>query len=254
MAKEKKVTVNFFLNKKVKRAPRLDKESKVPAYPLYINVTFNRRNMQFKNFYNFTFESMETISPIDMSLIKFQEKLIKKIISHETNSLTNADDYDMRGLGDKYDIYSRSISQAIDHYLKPKLIKEIRNTKSDLLGVLNLSQDPADVHSYTNPTSKLYNAANSLFEKFSENIDTKLYLELETYKKYMELFPDPDDFNFPTVVEWLDGSYKKTLNELLMKLYKRKPELMYSLISLIENAMHENKKQIKIISQKYLSE
>ena len=58
--KEKKITVKFFLNRKVEPATG-DKGEKY--YPLYLMITYNRKNMQFRSKYGMFYSDLNEVEP-----------------------------------------------------------------------------------------------------------------------------------------------------------------------------------------------
>ncbi|MCE9538630.1 MAG: hypothetical protein K8R85_05355 [Bacteroidetes bacterium] len=247
MLKPKKITVRFFLNKKILSCSEWTENGKeIFHYPLYVNVTYNRKNMQFKSSYGFFYTSMKDVEESDKGLMAFEEKLIKKVILYETNISSDSDKYDLKGIKDKYKIYTISIYTALEHYLKRKLRLTILKTKNELTQTLNLNREDSK-----NTVLLLYKVGGILFDNFSKVIDTSLYEEIETYKKISEFLPRATQYDFPTIIDWLDGSYKKKLNEHFLKIYKRKPELMNSMTNLIENAVNDKISPIEKINQRY---
>ncbi len=129
MIKEKKITIKFFLNKLLEAATG-DKGEKY--YPLYIQVTYNRKNMQLKSKYG---EYYKDIKEVRKELMQFEEMMLTKVIRYESTHTSS--DYDLKGLKHKYEIYSGSVSQALEHYLKPKLRLAILRTNNELVHVFN---------------------------------------------------------------------------------------------------------------------
>lgn len=62
MQKEKKITIKFYLNKLLE--PVMDNEGG-KNYPLYIQVTYNRRNMQFKSKYGMYYATLDEVERAD---------------------------------------------------------------------------------------------------------------------------------------------------------------------------------------------
>ena len=246
-SKPKKITVRFFLQKKVHpEATQHDGKKESPAYPLYLYVTYNRKNMQFKSNYGMFYTDMTDVEVMDKGLMGFEEKLIEKIIRYETSQLSDQDEYDMKGLKDKYEIYSTSIHMTLEQYLKLKLRMSILKTNNELQHALNL-----DTKYYHNTVLRLYKVAGVVFDNFFKVLDKTLHEEIEAYKKFDQVLPRVSKYDFPTVIDWLDGSYKKELSLFLNKVFKNKPELISSIANLIEKAVDKKITEIKKIDQKY---
>ena len=247
ITKPKKITVRFFLQKNVHpEATQHDGKKESAAYPLYLYVTYNRKNMQFKSNYGMFYTDMSDVEVWDKGLMAFEEKLIEKIIRYETSQLSDQDEYDMRGLKDKYEIYSTSIHMALEQYLKPKLRMSILKTNNELQHALNLN-----TNYYHNTVLRLYKVAGLVFDNFFKVLDKPLHEEIEAYKKLDQVLPRVSKYDFPTVIDWLDGSYKKELKLFLNKVFKNKPEFISSIVKLIENAVDKKTTEIKKIDQKY---
>lgn len=246
--KPRKITVRFFLQKKVQpqEASVNENGKETPAYPLYLYITYNRRNMQFKSNYGMFYTDMADVEDADRGLMAFEEKLITKVIRYEISLLQNEDKYDMKGLKDKYEIYATSIHSALETYLKPKLRSAILKTNNELQHALNLN-----TNYYHNTVLRLYKVAAVVFDNFFKAMDKNLHEEIETYQKFSKTLPSASRYDFPTVIDWLEGSYKKELNLFLTKVFKRKPELNAGIAKLIDRAVDAKIKAIEKIDQKY---
>jgi len=243
----RKITVRFFLQKKVQpEASMLGNGKERSAYPLYLYITYNRRNMQFKSNYGMFYTDMKDVEDTDKGLMAFEEKLITKVIRYEISLLRGKDEYDMKGLKDKYEVYATSIHSVLETYLKPKLRSAILKTNNELQHALNLNTDY-----YHNTVLRLYKAAGLVFDNFFKVLDKNLRDEIETYQKLNELLPRITKYDFPTVIDWLDGSYKKELGLFLTKVFKHKPQFISSIHKLIDSAVEAKIKAIEKIEQKY---
>ncbi len=224
--REKKITVKFFLNEAVE--PVIG-EGKKKHYPLYVQVTYNRKNMQFKSKYSEYYGSLDEVKP---SLLRFEEKVIKSIVSYEVVNITG--EYDLKGLKKKYEVYSTSILEVLEHYLKPKLRLAVLKTGSELSMVLNFT----DVNVTVN---LLYKAAQLLFKDFDSYLSDKVKEELNAYNHYQKIYRPVLTYNFPTLIDWVDGSYRRELEKKLDETFKNK-ELIKSIKSLIDHSVKEKLK------------
>lgn len=226
--REKKITVKFFLNEAVEPVRG---EGKKKYYPLYIQVTYNRKNMQFKSKYSEYYESLDEVK---QSLLRFEERVIKSIVSYEAANVK--EEYDLKGLKKKYEVYSTSILEALELYFKPKLRLAVLKTGSELSMVLNFT----DVNVTVN---LLYKAAQLLFKDFNSYLLDKVKEELNAYNHYQNLYRPVLNYNFPTLIDWVDGSYKRELEKKLDDAFKNKPELK-AINALIDHSVKEKLKEL----------
>lgn len=223
MQKQKKVTVKFFLNKAVEP---VSGEKGEKNYPLYVQVTYNRKNMQAKSHYGAYYKSLDEVKP---ALLKFEEKLIRKIIGYEASLWEG--DYDLKGLKRKYAVYSISILSAIEAYIKPKLRLAVFKTKNQLSQVLNFNEQLVTV-------GMLYKAASLLFPDLDKYTGASLQDELNAYDHYVTLQKGPIlTYNFPTIIEWMDGSYKTALTTKLNGGFENNVEISTGIVALINEAV-----------------
>lgn len=228
--KTKKITVKFFLNEAVEP---VQGEGRKKYYPLYVQVTYNRKNMQFKAKYSEYYENLEEVK---QSLLDFEERAIKSIVTHEAAKAKG--EYDLKGLKKKYDVYSTSILEALEHYLKPKLRIAVLKTGSELSKVLNFKDANATI-------DLLHKAANLLFKDFDRNLPDKLKEELKAYEHYQKLYRPILSNDFPIVIDWVDGSHKEELEKRLSITLKGKPEMIKSIKALIDHSAKEKLKQLE---------
>ncbi len=230
--KEKKVTVKFFLNQLIEPVTGEKGEA---YYPLYIQVTYNRKNMQLKSMYGEYYEDLNEVKP---GLLEFEERILRNIIAYETGQKLAGDDYDLKGLKRKYEVYATSVSSALENYLKPKLRLAILKTNHELTSVLHFNQLNATV-------ARLYKAAQLLFKDFDSQLTSKLKEELIAYGHYQVVDPQPIfTYTFPTVMDWVDGSYKMELEKKMKITYKNKPEVIKKVMQLVDQAVTEKLKQL----------
>ena len=230
VTKQKKITVKFFLNEAVEPVKG---EGWKRYYPLYVQVTYNRKNMQFKAKYSEYYKDLEEVK---QSLLDFEERAIKSIVSHEAAKTKG--EYDLKGLKKKYDVYSTSILEALEHYLKPKLRLAILKTGNELSKVLNFNDANVTV-------DLLHKAANLLFKDFDFSLPDKLKEELKAYGHYQKPYTPVLSYDFPTLIDWLDGCHKDELEKKLSTTLKGKPEMIKSIKALIDHAVKEKLKELE---------
>jgi hypothetical protein len=223
--KTRKITVKFFLNQLLD--PVINEKGK-EFYPLYIQVTYNRKNMQLRSLYGkYYLDLMEVPS----ALLESEERVLRKIITLEASHLE--DNYDLRGLKRKYEVYSLSLQQAIEDYLKPKLRLAIMKTNCELKHVLDFASTRATV-------PLLQAAAQKLLPDFERHLGTRLQQELAVYEQFQRLNKQPfPSYSFPMVIDWSDGSYKEELSIKGKAINKNNPELAKQMSALIDHAVSE---------------
>ncbi|MBN8852769.1 MAG: hypothetical protein BGO55_03350 [Sphingobacteriales bacterium 50-39] len=230
LKKAKKITVKFFLNQLLEPATN-DKGKE--AYPLYIQVTYNRKNMQLKSKYAEYYYDLKEVKP---GLMEFEERILQKIVTHEKSETKG--EYDLKGLKRKYEVYSLSIHEAVEDYLKPKLRLAILKTNDELTGVLNFTAPQAT-------TALLHKGARRLFPDFDRYLGAKLQTELAAYEQYRQLYKEPFfTYTFPAIIDWVDGSYRGELYKKLNAVYKNNPGAIKGIVALIEHAVTEKLRQL----------
>lgn len=228
--KEKKITVKFFLNHAVEAA-RGEKGQKL--YPLYIQVTYNRKNMQFRSKYGLFYKNLKEVPS---ELMSFEEKVLTTLIRHEAKE--SVADYELKGLKRKYEVYSTSVYQTLEEHLKPRLRLAILKTGSELINVLNFYQSQVTV-------ALLYEAATLLFPNFERSIPQKLKDDIDAYTLYRNLYPAPVlSFDFPTLIDWMEGGHKSEVAKLVGVSKKGNPLIGKKVTTLINQAVDERLKSL----------
>jgi len=229
--KPKKITIKFFLNQLLE--PAINDKGK-ESYPLYIQITYNRKNMQLKSKYAEYYYSLSEVKP---ALMEFEEKVLRKIIFYE--AAQTEDDYDLKGLKRKYDVYSYSIHQAVEDYLKPRLRLAVLKTNDELANVLDFNSALATV-------PRLLAAARRLFPGFDRHLGTRLEGELGAYSQFLQLDKVRlFTYTFPTVIDWIDSSYQEVLDKKLNTIYNEHAIYQKQIPSLIEHAVTEKLSQLE---------
>jgi len=231
LKKAKKITIKFFLNQVLE--PATNQKGK-EAYPLYIQVTYNRKNMQLRSRYSDYYYRLDEVKP---TMMEFEEMVLRKIITYEIGEAKG--EYDLKGLRRKYDVYSFSIHEAVEEYLKAKLRLAILKTNDELTTVLNFSTPQATV-------ARLYEAARRLFKDFDHHLGAKLKSELINYEQFRGLNKQPIlSYTFPTIIDWVDGSYQEEMIKELNAVYKNQPDVTKQVLSLIDHTVAEKLKELK---------
>jgi hypothetical protein len=212
MKKPKKITVKFFLNKNLQEII-IDGEI---CYPLYAQITYDRKNTQIKCTYGAYYKSLEMAKKENIHLFVFEEHLFKRVVNHEISRF--GDEFRLKGLGKKYDDYSLSIHYLFNNYLKMRLKEAIQKDAkpNKYLEVLNLERSNLDFFT-------LFEASQRLFDNLSSIIRPDFQEEINLYRLYYE-WHEPslhnNRYEFPVVMDWLDGSHIKTLAQKLDKIFE----------------------------------
>ena len=88
-------------------------------------MTFTRKNIQDRSHYGEYFRALNEVKP---ALLKFEEKIIRRIISYEAG--VTKSEYELKGLKRKYVVYSMSDLSGVEAYIKPNLRLAILKTGS----------------------------------------------------------------------------------------------------------------------------
>lgn len=191
--------------------------------------------MQLKSMYGEYYADLKEVKP---GLMEFEETIIRTLISFEISQAANPDSYELKGLRRKFEIYSTSVWQALELYMKPLLRSEILKTKDELITILDMTTARATV-------GKLHKGAQLLFKGFNDKLPIKLKGQLSAYEQFQSLVAQPVfDFTFPTVIDWVAGNYKSELEKAVKLKYKNKPEAIKNILSLIDVAVSKRLSQL----------
>lgn len=160
--KNKKINIKFYLNRNLKpvEAPQYPGHK---SYPLYINVTYNRKNTQIKSMCNRYFPDLSEAFKSKESINRTsEESLLRRVIEYETKS--QGDKFSLRNLSIRYLDYSDSIINVINKYFADQIYNAILKSDSEFDLMLKLSKD------YNLPFELYYKATRKLIE----GIDRKL--------------------------------------------------------------------------------
>jgi hypothetical protein len=206
-SKQKKIAIRFFLHKSLEpKLAHLEGKNR-KTYPLYIYVTYARKNMQFKSSHSMWYWDMEHVEKLSPGLIDREIKLINQIIRYEAAQLQEGDEYEMKGFKERYGFYSVSIRDAVEKYLKAKLKFEIKRTNSPLWNVLDFNPEAGLIR-----VCSLYEAAQKLYTNLFEKMLVTVKQELDLYEKTESLLTATDRHDFPSLIDWFDGSFRSKLS------------------------------------------
>ncbi len=224
MKKPKKITVKFFLNKNLHPLSIAGEL----CYPLYTQITYDRKNTQIKCAYGWFYRSISQIEEEDPHLLPFEEKVLKKSVSYELS--IHGDSFRLKGLGKKYEHYCVSTHALFNSYLKIRFKNILKHARpSKFLHVLNLDKPKIDFFT-------LYEAAEILFDNIPNLIKEDFQEEMDICRLYHQLYkPQLEEkrYQFPVVIDWLEGSHQDDLRDKLKKHFNTKPEMVEQSLSLI---------------------
>ena len=230
MKKPKKITIKFFLNKYLRPIP----VSGELCYPLYAQITYNRKNTQIKSCYGEYYASYEKMKTENSELLAFEDKIIRNAVTYEINK--NSEDFNLLGLGDKYEIFATGIHQILNIYLKMKLKEHLQRDSEpkEFLAVLNFDKQYVDFE-------LLYEAGKRLFNVFESTIEEGFLKEIEVYRAYCKLYQKilkNKELNFPVVIEWLDGTHLHEITQKFINLYQNDTQKVEFAMQLIDRVVN----------------
>lgn len=233
MKKPKKITVKFFLNEHLKylEYDPQDKENnkgRPEDYPLYAQITYNRRNTQIKCHYGGYFKSLEEVREKRPHLLAFEEETFRKMMKFEIDK--QGDNLEMKGLGKKYQKYSASIHQVFNSFLKARFRSEISIAEP---------QEFTQVIDYENPHlsfETLFDASQRLFDNMHDVLSEEFKEEMTTFRQYRSLYEKElgsDDYSFPIVMDWLNHLHLEDLHHRLKDVFANDSEKVKAFVSTI---------------------
>jgi hypothetical protein len=214
MKNPNKISVRFFLNKNVNPtfSPLI---GSVDYYPLYVQVTYNRKNTQFRSINKKTYSSMEQLYEDRESMEKmvYEESLIKKVVAFEVKHYKQS--FQIKGFQNRYLDYATRVDYFIDKYIRNKIYEALDKTNSKFKEILNpYHWENIPLSVYFEATQKLVEDLNSLLpEDFSDEMN---------YASDFMVWSDKRK-NSPELIEWLDQSLTEEY-KLYLKKDKRTPE------------------------------
>ncbi|MDX2189609.1 MAG: hypothetical protein SFY32_07080 [Bacteroidota bacterium] len=207
--KQKTITVKPFLNKNLNS---IEDETGKIAFPLYYQITFERKNTQLKSYYNKYVSSLSLGDKELQRMIEFEKAVLEKIVRKE--KLSKGADFQLTGLKATYEVYIKSVDEIFQSYLKKKLIRNISFTYSEFQNVLKF--DGFETHFLV-----LYKAAKKLIDNLNKYCDADFKDEVEAYKCFNKAVPFKDMFgiNHVTLIDWInkdsDEHVVRKMNEVL---------------------------------------
>lgn len=201
-----KISVRFFLNTNVKplHIPLLGESN---FYPLYVQVTFNRKNTQFRSSHRFTYMSIEEAFSRAGEFLKYEESLIKLIVKYEF--IKKGANFDLTGLKDKYRIYTLDVKYYVEKHLRNSISGILTKTRSRFVTILDPSSN------YQIPINIYYEAALKLIDNFEKILPENFKKELASGNEFITWSEKKE--KSPRVIEWLSQITVEEYKKYLMK-------------------------------------
>lgn len=232
MDKLKKISVKPFLNMNL--IPECSDSAGKDLYPLYLQITYNRKNTQIRSKYGMYYDSLD--HPEVKNILLFECPLIEKLVRCEINNTKR--EYGLAGLGGRYEVYATYIRIVIGDYLKDKLQFELKRMNSPFYDILNFENKRKCFEDF-------YNASLLLFKDFDKKTSTEFKYEVNLYEIYRDFEPiNMGGHNFPTIIDWVYGNYKKQFEQKLGRVFKNNSQIVET-VEFVDKLIHARLQTIK---------
>ncbi|MDX2197230.1 MAG: hypothetical protein NW207_12520 [Cytophagales bacterium] len=180
-------------------------------YPLYYQITFERKNTQIKSHYNMYFGDLQDVYNEEPGLIEFESEILTHIICYE--KVISSGTFELSGIKLKYEKYLTPINNILEEYFKKKLVKAASQCYSEYRYVLRF--DSFDVRFTT-----LFGACEKLFPEIKQLLGTQFGKEYADYRTYLAaLDKDDEPYSYLSLIHWHMNDYKTQLyHNLLIKM------------------------------------
>lgn len=231
MTNKKKVTIKHFLNKSV---------TGFGAYhPLYVMVTYNRRNTQFKSVVTSPFQSLDEAKKDFHWQLTNEERIIKMLVEYEARRLEEK--FEIKGIGNKYGLYRTLLIEILNNYLNDRLLGVAMECASSRFYDL-LYKGHTDGEEF----QIMYEAAERLFDDFREHLTPNFNSEINIFQEYCKLYGFEEirgDWSQQTVIDWKEGSALDNYRSRLLQLYPQSSDKVERrinfLIKLVNNFINK---------------
>jgi len=226
--KQKKITIKPFLNKNL--APQ-DTDCK---YPLYYQITYERRNTQVKSHFNTFLIALEGLRGKELEQVKFESNILQRTVAYEQQKIGKA--FTLHGIKDKYELYIPSLDALFEMYLKKKLLKAVKCSNSEFLPILKFE-------GFEVTFTLLYKASKLLVENFNKTLPLEFKEEIEAYQKYTAIKKStPWLVSYDCVMDWLDSDYRAELKNKLTGHFIEKSTSVEKTMSILNVIVEEKLK------------
>lgn len=226
--KHKKITIKPFINKNL--AP-LENTTK---FPLYFQITFERRNTQVKSHFNSFIDNLDGLKGEEMDLLNFEIDILKRTVGFEYAKVGNS--FTLHGIKEKYDLYILDLSFVFESYLKKKLLKAIKYCNSEFLPIIKFE-------GFEVTFSLLYKASKLLIPNFLKSIPSDFKDEIEAYQQFSIFSKNKlSQSLFECIFDWKEEKIQKELETYLTENVSLKPVIAKKTISLLDHIIEDRLK------------
>lgn len=225
MAKEKKITIKHYLNKKLKGYPNRKRNFGKGAentsnsnveYPVYTQVIFNRQNNTFSSRWSINFWGLYGITQEEFTSlfiekkdanfskeIECKEKLIRDTIKYEINNYKEK--FTLKGFGNRLPVYESGLIYVLNRFI--------------ISNVMNYLEDKITVKQYKELISIPYEDAVSDIEALMLNFDEHQFHII--YEKILSFLPSffeelPDDLKLQ-VFAYIHFLHLENIREIIIR-------------------------------------
>lgn len=193
---KKKVTIKPFLNKTLSG---IESNFGVKKHPLYYQITYNRKNTQFKSNFDIYVSELEDTTSTESTYIQIEIEVINKIFLQYY--LSSDKTFSMIGFKQKHSFYLSSVESIIQKYLYISLQRAIVQSNSDYQNILKIENNESQI-------LLLYKACKELIENFSKYLPEDFKFEIDTLKALSK----HQKKNF-LVFQWFDSNFNQDLKQ-----------------------------------------
>ncbi len=223
----KKITIKFFLNQAIQ--PRIEEKKKL--YPLYMLITYNRKNTMLKSHYGGYYKDLKDIDRVNYpGLLAFEQRIVNKSIAYEIDQRKGK--FTLKGIYKKYEKYCIGIDELLSYYFKDMLYNTLLHTEpTEFMGALNFSDPKVSFDT-------LYTIVKKIYPGLNETLPIDFDQLVSIYTDFMRLFRGSFfQYTFPTVIDWLDQSAVHDYREKLEAIHKQDKRMIAKSISLIDKVV-----------------
>ncbi len=201
-----KISVRFFLNKNVKpfHIPLLGDSD---FYPLYVQVTFRRKNTQFRSLYQRQYLNIEEALNQDRNNLNYEKNIIQQVVEFEVK--TKGERFKLIGLKDRYKNYTTEVGFSVKKYLRITLLASLEQSNSKYWMIM----DPTS--NWEVPIRLYYNASLKLINNFETFLPTNFKKDINTAEEFIR-WSEKKKVS-PLLIQWLNGSLKVEYKTFLQK-------------------------------------
>ena len=200
-----KISVRFFINRNVK-ALRIPLLGDSELFPLYVQVTFNRKNTQFRSLHQRHYMNIEDAFNRDRSNLEYEEKLIQQVVEYHVKA--SQEQFQLKGLKERYKNYTSEIHFHVEKYLRNTMLATLEGINSKYWVIM----DPT---THWDVPSKIYYDASA---KLINNFETSLPKNFKNEMIYGEDFIKwcKRQHESPRLIEWINDSIKEEYKQYLL--------------------------------------